>query len=85
MLSSHISRFLKNKKRSGTSLEGKYYSCYINWPNYIVWLPLLSDILGKMCVAIACKPGCDVMNFEVKLIFVIKPFILRDEKVVTRT
>ena len=41
----------------------------INWPNVIVWLPLLCEILGNMCIAIVSKPGCDVMNFEVNLIF----------------
>ena len=38
-----------------------------------------------MCIEIVCEPGCDVMNFEVKLIFLIKPFSLRDQKVVTKT
>ena len=26
----------------------------INWPNFIVWLPLLLEILGNMCIAIVC-------------------------------
>ena len=38
-----------------------------------------------MCVATVCKTGCDVMNFEVKLIFLIKSFNLDDEKVMTKT
>ena len=59
--------------------------CSINWPNFIVWLPLLCEILGNMCIAIVCKPGCDVMNFEVNLIFLIKPFFLHNQKVVTKT
>ena len=25
----------------------------INWPNFFVWLPLLLEILGNMCIAIA--------------------------------
>ena len=33
-----------------------------------------------MCIAIVCKPGCDVMNFEAKLIFLIKSFFLHDQK-----
>ena len=37
-----------------------------------------------MCIAIASKPGCDVMNFEVNLIFLIKPFSLHDRKVVKK-
>ena len=40
---------------------------YYNRPNFIVWLPLLCEILGNNCIAIICKPGCDVMNFEVHL------------------
>ena len=26
----------------------------INWPNFIVWLPLPLEILGNMCITIAC-------------------------------
>ena len=26
----------------------------INWPNFIVWLLLLCEILGNMCIAIVC-------------------------------
>ena len=26
----------------------------IDWPNLIAWLPLLLDILGNMCITIAC-------------------------------
>ena len=57
----------------------------LNWPNFIVWLPLLWEILGNMCTAIICKPGCDIMNFDVNLIFLIKPFFLLDQKVETKT
>ena len=46
---------------------------------------LLSEILGNMCIALVCKPGCDVLNFEVNLFFLIKPFFLHDQKVVTQT
>ena len=48
-------------------------------------MPLLGEILSNMCIAIVCKPGCDVMNFEVTLIFLIKPFFLHDQKVITKT
>ena len=27
-----------------------------------------------MCIAITCKPGCGVINFEIDFIFLIKPF-----------
>ena len=38
-----------------------------------------------MSIAIVCKAGCDVMNFEVKPIFLINLFFLRDQKVMTKT
>ena len=38
-----------------------------------------------MCIAIVCKPGYDVMNFEAKLILLIEPFFLHDQNVVTKT
>ena len=55
-----------------------------NWPKFI-WLPLLCEILGNMRVAIVSKPGYDVMDFEVNLIVLLKPFFLNDQKVVTKT
>ena len=45
-----------------------------NVPNFIVGLPLLLEILDNTCVAIVCFLGCDVMNFEINLIFLMKPF-----------
>ena len=38
-----------------------------------------------MCIAIVGRPGCDVMNFEVKFFFLIKPFFLHDQKVVRKS
>ena len=35
-----------------TKLFDMLYS--INGPNFIVWLPLLLEILGNMCIAIVC-------------------------------
>ena len=29
----------------------------INWPNCIIWLPLLFEMLGNMCTAIVCLPN----------------------------
>ena len=46
----------------------------INWPSFIAWLPLLLEILVNRCIAIVCWPGCDVIEFEIDLIFLIKPF-----------
>ena len=57
----------------------------INSPNFIVWLPLLWKILDNMCITIVCKPGCDAMNFEINLVFLIKPFFLQNQKAMTKT
>ena len=47
---------------------------FINWPNSIVWLSLLLEILGNMCIAFIWFTGCDVISLETNLIFLIKPF-----------
>ena len=52
----------------------------INQPNFMAWLPLLLEILGNMCIAIVCYPGCDVMDFEINLIILIKPFFYMRKK-----
>ena len=46
----------------------------INWLNFIVWLALILEMLGNMCITIFCFPGCDVINFEINFVFLIKPF-----------
>ena len=48
----------------------------IDWPNFVAWLPLFPEILSNMCIAIVCYPGCDVMDSEIKLFFLIQPFFL---------
>ena len=40
----------------------------INWPNSIVWLSLLLEMLDNMCIAINSFPGCDVINSEINLL-----------------
>ena len=57
----------------------------INWPNFIAWFSLLLEILSNICVVVACYPGCDVMDFETNFIFLIEPFFLHDQKVMTKT
>ena len=57
----------------------------INRPDFIVWLPLLLEILGNMYIAIVCFPGCEVINFEInqdlnQLIFLIKPLFYMTKK-----
>ena len=52
----------------------------INWPNFIVWLSLLLEILCYVYIAIACFPGCDVINFEINLFFLIKSLSYMSKK-----
>ena len=52
----------------------------INLPNFIVWLPLLLEILDNICITIVYWPGCEVIKFEINLIFLIKPFCYMTKK-----
>ena len=52
----------------------------INWPNFIAWLSLLLEMLVNVCIAIVCLPGCDVIDFEINLIFLTKPFSYMTKK-----
>ena len=49
--------------------------CLINWPNLVVWLALLREVLGNICTVIIFFPGCDVINVKINLIFLIKPIL----------
>ena len=44
----------------------------------------IRKILDNICIVIVFQPGCDVMKFEMNLIFLIKPLILYDQKVKTK-
>ena len=57
-----------------------FFMFFINWPIFIVWLPLILEILGNMYIAIVCFPGCEVINFECSLIFLIRPFFYMIKK-----
>ena len=44
----------------------------ITLPNVIVWLSLPREILHNMCIVTVSQPCCDVKNFEINLIFLIR-------------
>ena len=44
-------------------------------------MSLRLEIQGNMFIAIVFFPGCDIINFEINLIFLIKPFFVHDQKV----
>ena len=46
----------------------------INRPSFTAWLSLLLEILVSMRLPVVCWPGCDVIDFEIDLIFLIKSF-----------
>ena len=82
------------RKGSGTSFSTAFYVLffekgflmiyYINWPSFIVWLPLLLEILGNMCSGIAFFSVCDVINFEINLSFIAKSFSYMTRKLEQR-
>ena len=52
-----------------------YFLLYsIKWPNIVACLPLLPTILNNICIVITCCPVWDVINFEINLSFLLKPF-----------
>ena len=52
----------------------------INQPSFIAWLSLLLEILVNICITIVCEPDCDVIDFEINQIFLIKPFSYMTKK-----
>ena len=88
--------FQKNKKKSGELVSLPHflhvfwrkiflllYDLY--WPNFIVALRLLREILGNMRIVTVSSLGCDVANSEINLNFLIKPFFLQAKKVKAKT
>ena len=58
----------------------------INWPNFIVWLPLLLEILNNMCITIVCLRQFLATESPLKMMkhafyFASKAFILKVFKV----
>ena len=56
--------------------QEKCFSSYIllTDQDFIASWPLLLEILVNACIVIICFADSDVTDFEVKLIFLIKPF-----------
>ena len=52
----------------------------VNWPNFIVWLPVLLEILDNMCIAILCFPGWDVISVETDFTFQVELFFYVTKK-----
>ena len=87
-----LKAFLKNKEAWNLSLclifcmtvEEKYFLLHsANWPNFIICLSLLREQLSKMCIVVY-QPGCNVIHFEINLLFLIKPFFLYGQKFIAK-
>ena len=77
-----IYAYLINRKQ-----RVKVNEAYSSWKDiifgvpFVVWLPLLLEILRNMCIVIVYSPGCDDINLEINLIFLIKNLnILRTKR-----
>ena len=77
--------------------EEKYFSGYILLTDQIslsgclyfvrYWAILcivIQYLLQYMCIVSVCWPGCDIIDFEIRLLFIIKPFFLHDQNVKTK-
>ena len=53
--------------------------------NFITWLPLLLQMLVNMCIVSASFSDFNALNFEIKLIFLIKPFFYMTNTKVQRS
>ena len=71
------------RKEPGTSLPTTFSAWFLRMSfmlyftdkrNLIYWLPLLLEIFRNTFIAIICFQNCDVINFEINLYFLIKPF-----------
>ena len=72
----------RNQNDKNTHFIMKHMAYYM--PHFILWLPLLHEILGNMYIVIVCWPVRDVINFEISIFFLIKPFFLLEQKVETK-
>ena len=63
--------FLKNKKEVWNVWRNTFFLLHsITRPHLTAWLHLVCAILSNTCIVIVC----DVINFEIKFTFLIKPF-----------
>ena len=56
----------------------------IKWSTFIIWLPLLLEILDNMCIVIICFPVYDARNFENSLSFFIRACFYMNKKLRTK-
>ena len=77
--------FLNNKKRSGTSFPASFSVWFLEKNIFLAifykltkFHCLVTFTLWDLGIVIVCWPGCEVTNFEINHIFLIKPFFLHD-------
>ena len=87
--------FLKNKNRSGTSLRALFSAWFFGENISLVVFFYLTQFqclvaftsgdIGQYVYCISLWSGCDVTNFEINFIFLIKLFFLHDRKAKTKS
>ena len=84
--------FLKNRKWSGTSLPASFSAWVLKKNITVVIFYYLTKFQSLVAITswdigqyvIVCWPCCDIKNFEINLIILIKLFLQHDQKVKTK-
>ena len=50
------------------------------WTNFTIWFFLIIEKLDNVTIVIICIPVCDVIDFEISISFLIKPFFTWPKK-----
>ena len=88
LLIQRYSQFWFFRKGSGNIFSTTFHKWFFKknifrvifyWPDFIFWLPLSWDI-GQYFLSIVSWPVCHVINFEIKLIFLIKLFLTKKSR-----
>ena len=73
--------FLKNKKRSPTSLSASFPAWSLKKNICHCLIAFTSWDVGNICIVIVCFPSCDAIIFEVNISFLIEQFFHMTKKV----
>ena len=78
--------FPKIKKGSGSNLPALFYALFLEKSfsliiyHYLKHFILLLSLLGNRFSVIVSQPCCEIVDFEIDLIFLFKTFFLHDQK-----
>ena len=78
-----LSKYIENRHQNICFYLTSFYAVCLK-KNIHLHSSLLCVIFGNMCIVIVYCPGCDVINFEINLICIIKLFFLHGQDVKTK-